>query len=132
MQDKFAVAADLRKIARLLKIKGENIFKTQAYERAASALENLEGDLDALVKAGRLREITGVGRALAAIIEEIYRTGECYLLEQLRAGLPPGVVELSELPGLSLKKIIALNETLHVESMADLNSACQEGLVSKV
>ena len=132
MQDKFAVAADLRKIARLLKIKGENIFKTQAYERAASALENLEGDLDALVKAGRLREITGVGRALAAIIEEIYRTGECYLLEQLRAGLPPGVVELSELPGLSLKKIIALNETLHVESMADLKSACQEGLVSKV
>jgi len=132
MQDRFAVAADLREIARLLKIKGENIFKTQAYESAASALENLEGDLDALVKAGRLQEIPGVGKALAAIIEEIYRTGECYLLEQLRAGLPPGVVELSELPGLSLKKIIALNETLHVESMADLKSACQEGLVSKV
>jgi len=62
MQDRFAVAADLKKIARLLRIKGENLFKAQAYERAASALENLEGDFDALVKAGRLQEIPGVGR----------------------------------------------------------------------
>jgi DNA polymerase (family X) len=131
MQDRFTVAADLRKIARLLKIKGENLFKTQAYERAAGALENLEGDFDALVKAGRLQDIPGVGKALAAIIEEIHRTGECYLLEQLRAALPPGAVELSALPGLSLKKIIALNDALHVESIADLKSACQEGLVSK-
>ena len=60
MQDRFAVAADLRKIARLLRIKGENLFKAQAYERAASALENLEGDFDALVKAGRLQDIPGV------------------------------------------------------------------------
>jgi len=132
MQDRFAVAADLRTIARLLKIKGENLFKAQAYERAAGALENLEGDFDALVKADRLQEIAGVGKALAAIIEEIYRTGECYLLEQLRAALPPGAVELSALSGLSLKKIIALNDALHVESIADLKSACQGGLVSKV
>ena len=132
MQDRFAVAADLRKIARLLRIKGENLFKVQAYERAAGALENLEGDFDALVKAGRLQDIPGVGKALAAIIEEIYRTGECYLLEQLRAALPPGAVELSALSGLSLKKIIALNDALHVESIADLKSACQEGLVSKI
>jgi len=132
MQDRFAVAADLRKIARLLRIKGENLFKAQAYERAAGALENLEGDFDALVKAGRLQEIPGVGKALAAIIEEIYRTGGCYLLEQLRAALPPGAVELSALSGLNLKKIIALNDALHVESIADLKSACQEGLVSKV
>ena len=132
MQDRFAVAADLRKIARLLRIKGENLFKVQAYERAASALENLEGDFDALVKAGRLQDIPGVGKALAATIEEIYRTGECYLVEQLRAALPPGAVELSALSGLSLKKIIALNDALHVESIADLKSACQEGLVSKI
>ncbi|HET9548523.1 MAG TPA: helix-hairpin-helix domain-containing protein, partial [Candidatus Binatia bacterium] len=132
MQDRFTVAADLRKIARLLKIKGENLFKTQAYERAAGALENLEGDFDALVKAGRLQDIPGVGKALAAIMEEIHRTGECYLLEQLRAALPPGAVELSALPGLNLKKIIALSDALHVESIADLKSACQEGLVSKI
>jgi len=132
MKDRFKIAADLRAIARLLTIKGENPFKAQAYERGASALENLQGDLDSLVKARRLREIPGVGTALAAIIEEIYRSGECWLLEQLQQELPSGAVELSELPGLTLNKIIALHDALRVESIADLKSACQEGLVSKV
>jgi DNA polymerase (family 10) len=132
MKDRFKIAADLRAIARLFTIKGENPFKAQAYERGASALENLHDDLDGLVKARRLREIPGVGTALAAIIEEIYQSGECWLLEQLQQELPAGAVELSELPGLTLKKIIALHDALRVESIAELKSACQEGLVSKV
>ena len=132
MKDRFKIAADLRAIARLLTIKGENPFKAQAYERGASALENLQGDLDGLVKARRLREIPGVGTALAAIIEEIYQSGECWLLEQLQQELPAGAVELGELPGLTLKKIIALHDALRVENITELKSACQEGLVSKV
>jgi DNA polymerase (family X) len=132
MKDRFAIAADLRAIARLLTIKGENPFKAQAYERGASALENLEDDLDALIKQRRLREIPGIGSGLAAIIEEIYTTEECWMLEQLRQELPPGAVELSQVPGLNLKKIVVLHDTLHIESIAELKSACQEGLVAKV
>lgn len=132
MKDRFEIAAELRVIARLLTIKGENPFKVQAYERGARALETFQGDFDKLVKAGRLKEIAGVGNALSAIIEEMYRTGECWLLEQLRQELPAGAVELSEVPGLSLKKIIALSEALHIETVTDLKSACEQGLVSKV
>ena len=132
MRERFDIAADLREIARLLEIKGENPFKTQAYERGARALENHPGDFDALVKTGRLKEISGIGTALAAIIEEIYRTGECWMLQQLREGLPPGVIELSAVPGLNLKKIITLQDALRIESITDLKAACQEGLVSKV
>src|SRR4029434_1777301 len=132
MRERFAIAADCRTIARLLEIKGENPFKAQAYERGASAIENHQGDFDAFVKTGRLKEIAGIGDALAAIIEEIYRTGECWMLQQLREGLPPGVIELSAVPGLNLKKIIALHDALGIESIADLKTACQEGLVSKV
>jgi DNA polymerase (family 10) len=132
MKDRFEIAADLRQIARLLAIKGENPFKVQSYQRGASALETLGGDLDPLVKAGRLKEIAGIGSALAATIEEIYRTGECWWLRQMREELPPGVVELSEVPGLSLKKIVALNETLGINSVTELKTACQEGRVSKV
>jgi DNA polymerase (family 10) len=130
--ERFEIAADLREIARLLEIKGENPFKTQAYERGASALESYAGDFDAFVKAGRLKEIPGIGNALATIIEEIYLTGECWMLQQLREGLPPGAVELSAVPGLSLKKIIALHDALGIESTAQLKAACQEGLVAGV
>ena len=57
MNDRFEIAADLRQIARLLMIKGENPFKVQAYQRGASALETLGDDFDAVVKAERLKEI---------------------------------------------------------------------------
>ena len=132
MRERFDIAADLRAIARLLEIKGENPFKAQAYERGASAIENHQGDFDAFVKTGRLKEIAGIGTALAAIIEEIYHTGECWMLQQLLDGMPRGVIELSAVPGLNLKKIIALHDALGIESIADLKTACQEGLVSKV
>ena len=132
MKDRFEIAAILKQIAAILKLKGENPFKTQAYERGASALENLEADLDDLIKGRRLKEITGIGSTLTAIIEEIHGTGECWLLQQLRAEVPLGALELSQVPGLSLNKIVALRDALHIESIADLKSACQEGLVGKI
>jgi DNA polymerase (family 10) len=132
MGDRFEIAADLRAIANCLRIKGENPFKAQAYERGAAALESFEGDLDNLIKGRHLKEISGVGSALAAIIEEIYSTGECWLLQQLRDELPPGAIELSEVPGLSLKKIIALHDALTIASIVDLKAACEDGQVSKV
>src|SRR5918999_6019469 len=107
MNDRFHIAAALREIGRLLELKGENPFKARAYERVARALEQLQGDLDALVRERRLTAIPGVGSALAAVIEEIHRTGRSALLEQLRQELPPGALELSAIPGLTLKKIIA-------------------------
>jgi hypothetical protein len=117
MQDRFYIAASLREIGRLLALKGENPFKAQAYERGARALENLQGDLDVLVKTRRLTDVRGIGSALASVIEEIHTTGECWALGQLRDELPPGAIELSGVPGLNLKKIIALHDALRVESI---------------
>jgi DNA polymerase (family 10) len=132
MTDRFEIAANLREIARLLTILGENPFKAQAYERGARALENLDGNFDALIGAGRLTSMPGIGTALASIVEELYRTGECWMLQRMRQELNPGVVELSAVPGLSLRKINLLHEALRIESVADLKTACQEGLVSNV
>jgi DNA polymerase (family X) len=132
MRDRFYIAAALREIGRLLKLKGENPFKSQAYDRGASALEQLGVDFDALVKSRRLTEISGIGNALAAVIEELYRTGQSTILEQLRGELPAGAVELSAIPGLTLKKIIAIHDALRIESIADLKTACEEGLVRRV
>src|SRR5215510_10259977 len=118
MRERFDIAADLRKIARLLEIKGENPFKTQAYERGASAIENYQGDFDVLVKTGRLKEIPGIGNALAALIEEIYSTGECWMLQQVLEGMPPGAMELSTVFLLNLKKTNTLTDALGIERVA--------------
>ena len=132
MHDRFYIAGQLREIARLLKVIGENPFKVRAYERAARSMENLADDLDARVKNRRLTEIDGVGNALAAVIEEIYRTGESATLQHLREQMPPAVVELNAIPGLTLKKIQTLHEALNIQSVEDLKLACEKGLVQAV
>ena len=132
MQDRFYVANQLRAIGQLLTLQGDNPFKAQAYDRGARALENLADDFDRLVRSHQLTTISGIGSALAAVIEEIYQTGESYLLQQLREQLPPGAVELSRVPGLSLKKIALLHDQLAIESVDTLKTACQKGLVQKV
>jgi len=132
MKERFEIAAGLRRIARLLGIKGENPYKMQAYERGARALESFAGDFEGFVKQRRLREVPGIGAGLAAAIEEMYTTGECWLLEELHRNLPPGAIELSEIPGLNLKKITALHDALSIESVAELKSACEEGRVRGV
>jgi DNA polymerase (family 10) len=132
MQDRFYIAGQLRQIGRLLNVIGENPFKIRAYERAARALENLGGDFDARVKQRRLTEIDGIGKALAGVVEEIYHTGESALLQQLGDDLPPGAVDLNEVPGLTLKKIVALYDQLRIKSVDDLKTACEKGLVRGV
>jgi DNA polymerase (family 10) len=132
MQDRFFIAGRLREIGRLLDVKGENRFKARAYERAARALVTLDGDLDLFVLNRRLTEIPGIGSAIAAVIDELYRTGKSSLLDELREALPPGVVELNLVPGLSLKKIVALHAALGVASVADLKAAGEKGLIRTV
>jgi DNA polymerase (family 10) len=132
MQDRFHIAGALREIGRLLELKGENPFKARAYERGARALEQLQADLGTVVGNGQLTEIGGIGSALATVIEEIHRTGRSALLEQMREELPAGAVELSAVPGLNLKKIIALHDALKIASVADLKAACEQGRVGKI
>jgi DNA polymerase (family 10) len=132
MQASLLIAAALREIGRLLLVKGENQFRARAYERAAQALERLGGDLDVLIRERRLTQISGIGDGLAAAIEELCRTGRSALLDDLRRELPAGVLDLSQVPGLSLKKIIALHAALGVESLAELQEACEQGRVRRV
>lgn len=132
MQDKFAVARALREIGLLLDIKGDNRFRARAYERGARAVEELRDDLETLVASHALTSVTGIGPALASVIEELVTRGQSAQLERLRGELPRGVLELAEVPGLSLKKIQQLSASLGVDSVDALKRACEEARVEGV
>jgi DNA polymerase (family 10) len=130
--ERLAIARLLREIGLLLELQGENPFKARAYERGARALEALVGDLALLVAQNRLTDIPGIGRALAGTITELHRTGRSEQLERLRAALPPGVLELSQVPGLSVPRIAALHQALGIASLEDLRAALTSGRVRAV
>lgn len=129
--DRFAVAAALREMGRLLEARGESPFRVRAYERGARAVEGV-ADLGALVEQDRLREVPGIGPVLAAAVTELVRSGKSERLERLRAQLPPGILELSLVPGMTRKRILALHQALGIRSLQDLKEACEAGRVRTV
>ncbi|MGK4008866.1 DNA polymerase/3'-5' exonuclease PolX [Sorangium sp. So ce1036] len=132
MHDKLDIARALREIALLLQLKGENPFKARAYDTGAQALEELTDDLGALVAEKKLTSVRGIGAALAGQIAELFQTGRSEQLEALRAELPRGVLELSQVPGMTLKRIKALHEALGIGSVEELKQACLTGKVRGV
>jgi DNA polymerase (family 10) len=125
--DRLAIARALREIGLLLELRGENPFKARAYERGARALEALGADLAPLVADGRLTELPGIGAALAGTIRELHLTWRSEQLDRLRAALPPGVIELSQVPGLSVPRIAALHQALGITSVEGLRDALEAG-----
>ncbi len=130
MLDKHEIASALRETGLLLKVKGENAFKAKAYVTAARALEAIKDDLGSLIEQQRLTDIPGIGKSLAGYITEIFNTGDAKMLNQLREELPPGTAELSQIDGLTLKRIQKLHAELNIQSLVELEAACREGKVA--
>ena len=117
-------------IARLLELKGENPFKVRAYQNAIRAIETYSGHFETLAREGRLREISGIGQAIADKIGELMSTGKLAYYEELKAEFPAGIFELFELMGLGPKKIRALYDQLGIASLEALEAACKDGRVA--
>ena len=124
------VAAVLESITQLLELKGENPFKIRAYQNAARAVETYSGSLETAVQEERLREIPGIGQAIAEKIAELVRTGRLPYYEELKAEFPPGIFEMFELMGLGPKKIRAIYDQLGVSTLEALEAACKDGRVA--
>jgi len=82
-------------IARLLELKRDNPFKIRAYQKAVRAIEQLPVELEQLVGEDRLREVPGVGEAIAKKITELVNTGYLEYYEKLKAEFPQ---EINTLP----------------------------------
>lgn len=121
------IAAIMEEIGTLLELKGENPFKIRAYQSGARALESLEEDLDVLIAEGRLSQVNGIGKALMEKVMELRTTGQLPYYDKLRASVPAGLLEMLEIPGFGPKKIRKVQNELGIETIADLQAACEDG-----
>ena len=110
-------------IARILKIKGENPFKIRAYEKITLVLENLPIDIETIYHQGGLKDIPGVGSAIAKKIEEFLTTGKLEYYEKLKETIPSGVIELLDISEVGPKTAKLLYEELGVDNIEKLEKA---------
>ena len=115
------------KIGNLLEIKGEVIYKTLAYRKAADSLRANAAEAATLDEQNRLKEIPGVGKAIAEKIHEILTTGKLEFLERLESEVPPSLVDLLEVPDVGPKKAAMFWKNANITTLAELESAAREG-----
>ncbi|MCH7567160.1 MAG: DNA polymerase/3'-5' exonuclease PolX [Nitrospirae bacterium] len=124
--DRHAIAAILEEIGLLLELKGESPFKSNAYYNAARTIESITEDLHGLVASGRIRELKGIGQALAEKLAELVGTGRLEYYDELKRSVPPGLLEMTAIPGLGPKKITAVWNQLGITTVGELEYACVE------
>jgi DNA polymerase (family 10) len=124
--DKRDIARMFEEIGLLLELKGESPFKSKAYYNAARTIETLSEDLGELVVSGRIRDYKGIGPALAEKLAELIGTGRLVYYEELKRSVPDGLVEMTAIPGMGPKKILAVWQQLGITTLGELEYACIE------
>lgn len=129
--DNREVARALREIGKLLEVEGESAFKVRAYLVAADRVAALADPLAALAAQGALRDIPGVGAAIAQKIESLLETGHVPLLDRLRAKYPGDVADLLRIPEIGPRKVGQLVEA-GITSVEGLERAARDGRLARI
>lgn len=121
------LARIFHEIGDMLEVKGELVFKTVAYHRAADAIAHSPVEVSRAYREGKPPRLAGVGAAISKKLEELAATGHLAFHERLRAEVPPTLVEMLEVPGVGPRTVKLLYEQRGIETLDDLRRAAEAG-----
>jgi DNA polymerase (family X) len=127
--DNAALAERLASFAALLELAGANAYSARAYRRAAELIRATPADVSALVRAGRARELAGIGPGIEARLRELVETGEIAELTELERDLRPELVGFGRLLGLGARRTLELAEAVGARTADELREAIATGRV---
>jgi len=126
-----AIAKVFSDIADLLELKGENQFKIRAYQKVVRAIEHYPKEIKIMVDEEEdLKNIPGVGDAIAKKTTELVKTGKLEYYEKLKAEFPEGITNLLDIPGIGPKTANKLSSELGITSADSLEQAIKDGRVA--
>lgn len=128
----YEIAKIFDEMGDILDFLGENPFRVRTYKRASQIIYGLPDDVEVLFKSGKLSEIKGIGESILAKVEEFLRTGKIHQYEELKAKIPPGILELLNIPGIGPKGLKTIYENLHITNFDELIKACEDKLIQKL
>ncbi|MBD3296416.1 MAG: PHP domain-containing protein, partial [Candidatus Omnitrophica bacterium] len=130
--DNRIISSIFEKIADILEIKGENVFRVRAYRTASRNIRGAGRQLSDIIREApeAVRDIPGIGKDLAEKIMEMVETGHLAYYSELTRQFPSGMLDMIDLEGLGPKKVKKLYDELGVDSIDELEKACRNGRVS--
>jgi DNA polymerase (family X) len=120
-----AIAAAFDELGDLYELDGAIVHRVVAYRTAAKAVRDATVSVAELAKEGRATELAGVGKTLQEKIVTLLETGSIPSAERLRAKFPPGLIDITRLPGLGPKRARKLFDELAIDSLDALRQAAE-------
>jgi DNA polymerase (family 10) len=120
------IATALDELGDLYELDGAVIHRIVAYRNAAKAVRDSTVSVVALAREGRATELPGIGRTIQEKVLALAQDGVIPAAVKLRAKFPPGLLEMTRLPGLGPKRARRLFEELGIDSLAALATAAEE------
>lgn len=110
------IARLFNQMAAAYTVKGENFFRTNAYEKAAETVQNSPVEVKDLWQEGKLSSLPGIGSSIASHLDELFKTGRVRHFEETFKGLPKGMFALLDVPGFGPKKAFQLSKKFDLTS----------------
>jgi DNA polymerase (family 10) len=126
------IAAAFEELGDLYELDGASIHRIVAYRNAARAVREASKPVAQLALDGEATRLPGIGATLQEKIVALASTGEIPALVKLRSRFPPGLVEMTKLPGLGPKRARRLYEELGIDSLEGLEEAANAGRISEL
>ena len=126
------IAAALDELGDLTELDGAAIYRTNAYRNAAKAVRESSVSVLALARQGRATELPGVGATIQEKILALADEGAIPATVKLRAKFPPGVIDMTHLPGLGPKRARRLYDELGIDSLDALRAAAEAQGIRKL
>lgn len=119
------IAAAFDELGDLYELDGAVVHRVVAYRNAAKAVRDAPMSIAALTREGKVTTLPGIGRTLEEKLRALLDTGTIPAAEKLRAKFPPGLIDLTRLPGLGPKRARRLFDELDIDSLDALKTAAE-------
>jgi DNA polymerase (family 10) len=119
------IAHALKLTAQLMELHNENPFKIKSIANGAYKLDKTDITLEGK-SLTELEQIEGIGKGIAAKINELLVTGDLKELTDMVKKTPVGVIDMLGIKGIGPKKVGQLWRDLEIESIGELLYACNE------
>src|SRR6476646_12022471 len=120
------IAAHFDELGDLYELDGAVVYRVIAYRNAAKAIREAPVSVADLAREGKATSLAGVGKTIAEKIDALLETGQIPSAVKLKAKYPPGLVEITRIPGLGPKKARKLFDTLGIDSIDALRAAVEQ------
>src|SRR5437764_5685512 len=120
------IAAHFDELGDLYELDGAVVYRVVAYRNAAKAIREAPVSVEELARQGKATNLSGVGKTIAEKIDALLETGQIPSAVKLKAKYPPGLVEVTRIPGLGPKKARKLFDMLGIDSIDALRSAVEQ------